>query len=110
MIQRGPLGAGRVFALAAALVLAACTTTPPAPHTPVGGPPLLPLSGAAPGRIDVRDLPGRPRLTVVVRDGDPAPALGLVVVTELGPGPTTALAAVVESRLRTAGLDPDMRV
>jgi hypothetical protein len=58
----------------------------------------------------VRTFPARPRLTLVAREGDPAPAVAFVFVTDLGPGPTTALAAVMESRLGSAGFDLDVRV
>ncbi len=66
-----------------------------------------PASG---GRIEVKDLAGRPRLTLVTREGDPVGAAVVTVVTDLGPVATTALAAVVEARLKAAGLEVDTRV
>jgi hypothetical protein len=69
--------------------------------------PSVSLPEGSPARIEVRDLAARPRLTLVSRDGDPAPAIVAMVVTDLGPAPTTLLAAVVESRLRAAGFAAD---
>ncbi|HVY46735.1 MAG TPA: hypothetical protein VHB21_12690, partial [Minicystis sp.] len=54
------------------------------------------------GHIDVEALPGKPRLTLVTREGDPVAAAVAAVVTDLGPVATTALAAVVEARVRAA--------
>ncbi|WP_438020724.1 hypothetical protein WMF18_17325 [Sorangium sp. So ce315] len=62
------------------------------------------------GRIEVRALEARPRLTLVSRDGDPAPALVASVATDLGSVATTALATVVEARLLAAGFDVDARI
>ncbi|MCC6555666.1 MAG: hypothetical protein IT372_22110, partial [Polyangiaceae bacterium] len=62
------------------------------------------------GQIEVRQLEARPRLTLVSRDGDPAPALVATVATDLGSAATAALASVVEARLRAAGFDADARV
>jgi hypothetical protein len=72
--------------------------------------PRVTVPGGHPARIEVRDLDARPRLTLVSRDGDPTPAIVAVVVTDLGPAPTTLLAAVVESRLRAAGFAVDTHV
>ena len=62
------------------------------------------------GRIEVRRLDARPRLTLVTRDGDPTPAIVAAVATDLGPVLTTALAATVEARLVAAGFAVDTRV
>jgi hypothetical protein len=62
------------------------------------------------GRIEVRDFPEKPRLTLVARDGDPAPALVVVVMTNAGPIVTTSLAALVEARFRAEGLSVELRV
>ena len=58
--------------------------------------------------------PDRPSLALVVREGDPVAAIAIAVFTESGPALSTALATIVESRLRTAGFalidtrpDPD---
>jgi hypothetical protein len=67
-------------------------------------------SQSAVGRIEVRTLDAKPRLTLVARDGDPTPALVATVATDLGPAATAALSAVVEARLRAAGIDVDTRV
>ena len=53
--------------------------------------------------IEVHALAERPRLTVVRREGDPAPAVAIAVATDLGPGPTAALSALVEARLVASG-------
>ena len=62
------------------------------------------------GRIEVRRIEARPRLTLVSRDGDPTPAIVAAVATDLGPTLTTALAATVEARLLAAGFTVDTRV
>ncbi len=92
------------------LALAACTTDALAPRAAAPGPPLGPLPEGNPGRIELRRLEARPRLTLVARDGDPAPAVAVVFVTDQGAALTAALAAVVESRVLRAGFDPDVRV
>ncbi len=61
------------------------------------------------GRIDVRRVDGRPRLTLVARDGDPAPALVVAVAIDAGPIASAALSALVEGRLRAAGFEVDAR-
>lgn len=64
------------------------------------------LAPSAPGsltRIDVRRLPGRPGLTLVVREGDPAPAAALAVAAGLGAKASVALATLLEVRLGRAG-------
>jgi hypothetical protein len=58
--------------------------------------------GAA-GGLDVRRVEGRPSVALVVRDGDPASAVGAVVLTSAGSYASSALAAVVEARLQKAG-------
>lgn len=105
--------------LAAALTLTlgalagACGGEPPQPRSPDALQPtqaLASLPQSALGRIEVRQLDGRPRLTLVSRDGDPAPAIAVTVAADLGPAAATALAAVVEARLRAAGFEVDARV
>jgi len=66
------------------------------------------------GQISVQRPADRPAFTSVVREGDPAGAVAVAVVTEAGAQPTTALAAILESRLKRAGFagaearpDPD---
>ena len=76
----------------------------------MAGPPLVAAAGNEPARIEVRHLEARPRLTRVTRDGDPAPAVAVVFVTDLGPGISTALAAIVEGRLHAAGFDAEVHV
>ncbi len=94
----------------AAVALAACSGEPLAPRATTLGPPTAALPEGSSGRIEVRRLDARPRLTLVARDGDPAPAVAVVFVTDVGPALTVALAAVVESRLAAAGFEPDVRV
>src|SRR4051794_37025203 len=96
---RGP--AQRLGALSLGIVLSACTQDARTTRTPEGA---RALEGAAvegnPARIELRRLDARPRLTLVTREGDPTPAIAVVVATDQGAGLTTALAAVLESRLR----------
>lgn len=96
--------------LALGAVLAGCGAGADVPLGGPGGPPLMALPEGNPARIEVRRWEARPRLTMVSRDGDPSPALAAVVVTRLGPALTTALGAVIESRMRTAGFEVDVRV
>lgn len=97
------------LALLLILVPAACTGAAeplgPASRGALGG-----AAGGGAGRIEVRRLDARPRLTLVSRDGDPSPAVAAVFVTDLGPALTTALAAVIEARLHAAGFDAEIRV
>ncbi|HEY4118303.1 MAG TPA: hypothetical protein VGM56_10620, partial [Byssovorax sp.] len=65
--------------------------------------------GRAGQRIDVRAFADRPRLAVVARDGDPLGAVVVTFVTGAPPATTTALAALVEARLRAVGVDVDTR-
>jgi hypothetical protein len=91
------------------LLLAACAE-PLATRLPAPGQQVPALPEGSPGRIEVRRLEAKPILTLVAREGDPAPAVAVVLATDLGPGLTAALAAVVESRLRAAGVEADVRV
>jgi hypothetical protein len=86
----------------AALLTAAATCSPAAPSTHPTGP-LTPGPGAAVARIDVRQLDDRPRLTIVRRSGDPAPALVVAIAGDGGPIANTALAALLEERLEALG-------
>jgi hypothetical protein len=110
--MRRPLGSARSSTLggtcAFALLLAACGAGPLGEGVAVqargGGP------EGNPARIEVRNLAARPRLTLVARDGDPEPAVAAVFATGLGPAATTALAAVMETRVRAAGFEVETRV
>ncbi|MBX3199738.1 MAG: hypothetical protein KF894_16500, partial [Labilithrix sp.] len=94
--------------LASALTLAACGPREPARSALGGDAALLP---------DVRTAPGRPPVVVVARQGDPAAAIA-VAVTTAGipwgdadgddPEAATALAGLVESRLRAKAIDADV--
>ena len=65
---------------------------------------------------DVRTADGRPPVVLVAREGDPATAIAFAVTTvDLGwdatgddPEPATALAGLVEARLRKHGLDAEV--
>jgi hypothetical protein len=88
--------------------LAGCPSPPRAPTAPVGA-----LAASQPGgvvRLDVRRIEARPGLTLLVRDGDPAPALVVAVATGLEPLATTALGSIVEHRLRAAGFPVEMQI
>ncbi|WP_437971634.1 hypothetical protein WMF04_21040 [Sorangium sp. So ce260] len=91
------------------VVLAACSGAAPGGPTAPGRALVSTPEGSV-GRIEVRNLEARPRLTLVSRDGDPAPALVASVATDLGSVATTALASVVEARLAAAGFDVDARI
>ena len=108
-----PVSAGRWAApagLAAVLSLIAACGGPAA--APPGSPrqALLSTPAGSVGQIEVRQIEARPRLTLVSRDGDPAPALVATIATDLGSAATVALASVVEGRLRAAGVDVDASV
>ncbi|WP_438036753.1 hypothetical protein [Sorangium sp. So ce204] len=91
------------------VLLAACQgAAPGGPSAP--GHALASTPEGSVGRIEVRHLDARPRLALVSRDGDPAPALVVSVATDLGSVATTALASVVEARLLAAGFDVDARI
>jgi hypothetical protein len=60
-------------------------------------------------QIDLRQLDARPRLTLIARDGDPAPALVVAVVAQTGATWNTALAALLEQRLSAAGHSVESR-
>ena len=91
------------LALAAAAGCGAPAGTPAARPSPVAAPPA------------VRNAPGRPPVVVLAREGDPAAAVALAVTTAgIGaetadgnddPEVATALAGLVEARLRGRGLD-----
>lgn len=101
-MRRGPL-----FAVTLGLLVSAC-----GPRTTANEPPhalLTPLGPDAAARVELRQLEARPRLALVAREGDPAPALVLAVATEAGPAATVALAALVEARLRAGGFAVESR-
>lgn len=95
----------------AALTLASCGTASLPASTGVA---LTPSPGAlspgGTGQIEVRRLDNRPKLALVNREGDPFPAAVAVVATGLGSASTTALAAIVERRLRAAGFEAEVHV
>mgnify|MGYP001043109970 CR=1 FL=1 len=98
------------MALARSLVLSlvvasGCGPRPPAKAPPVSGLSLLP---------DVRVAEGRPPVVLVSREGDPAAAIAVAVTTTgIGwddsatddPEPATALAGLLEDRLRAKNID-----
>ncbi|MBK8256890.1 MAG: hypothetical protein IPK82_29985 [Polyangiaceae bacterium] len=96
------------FAAGAALctLIAACSGTAlvePVTH-PLGG-----GQASAQSNLRVVAAPARPKLALLVREGDPAPALAAVFATGVSSAPTVALAAVVEARLGAAGFAVDAR-
>ena len=99
---------GRLAALAVPLALASCSgATGP---TKRGGPSVLTAAGGAPiAGIEVHALDERPRLTLVNRDGDPAPAIAVAFATDPGPATAAALSALVEARLASAGFETRVR-
>lgn len=56
------------------------------------------------GRISVHEEAGKPRVTTVIREGDPASAIAALVLTGGDSVQSVALSAVVQERLRTAGV------
>jgi hypothetical protein len=97
-----------IFACVFPFVAASCGalggTTPPETT-----PRVVDVEGTPNARIEVHALAQKPRLSVIVRDGDPAPALAVVFATGLNSPPTAALSAVVESRLVSAGFSARVR-
>lgn len=94
--------------VASGLALAACGPREPARSAHGGDAALLP---------DVRTAPGRPPVVLVTRQGDPAAAIAVAVTTAgIGwgdadgddPEAATALAGLVESRLRARAVDADV--
>lgn len=87
-----------------------------APST--GGQPLLPPPQGAfgpqaetpIGHIEIRKHPQKPTLALVTREGDPMPALSATFAVNTPQSVTAALSAVVEVRLKAAGLDVDTHV
>jgi len=105
------LTANRVALAAIGVVLGACVGGPPPGGAAApGSVQLAPAHEGPVGRIEVRRIDARPRLTLVSRDGDPTSAIVAAVATDLGPVLTTALAATVEARLTAAGFAVDTRV
>ncbi len=105
------LRANRLALAAIGTALAACggSATLGGAGAPAAGS-FVPAREGPVGRIEVRRLDARPRLTLVSREGDPTPAVVAAVATDLGPVLTTALAATVEARLVAAGFAVDTRV
>jgi hypothetical protein len=54
--------------------------------------------------VDLARAPERPVVAAVVRDGDPQPAVAAVLLTATNSYASTGLAALLEARLRAAGL------
>src|SRR5512132_1686176 len=103
--------ANRLALAAIGTALGACVggTAPAGAGSPAPGS-FVPAHAGPVGRIEVRRIDARPRLTLVSREWDPTPAVVAAVATDLGPVPTTALAAIVEARLVAAGFAVDTRV
>lgn len=103
---------GRVRVVAAWLgvlaLVCSCAASPTrVPQRPEDA--LTSLPAGSVGSIEVRVLENRPRVTLVARDGDPRPAVGISFVVSEGPVASTALVAVLESRLKSAGFDVQSR-
>ena len=97
-----------IAALAAPLALASCSGANASSTR--GGPSVLAAPGGAPiAGIEVHALDERPRLTLVNRDGDPAPAIAVAFATDPGPATAAALSALVEARLVAAGFETRVR-
>lgn len=92
-----------VVAVLLGLVACACERAQLLPG--VDGDPLRPPFVRGLPTIDLRRLEDRPRLARIVRSGDPAPALVLAVAAELGPAGNSAIAAVMEARLRRRSVE-----
>ena len=60
---------------------------------------------ATPARLKLRDAAHHPRLSLVARGGDPSPAIAIAVAHDYGSEASTALATLVETRVRAAGFD-----
>jgi hypothetical protein len=105
------LTANRAALAAMGVALGACVGGAPTggAAAPTAGQPASAHEGPV-GRIEVRRIEARPRLTLVSRDGDATSAIVAAVATDVGPVLTTALAAIVEARLLAAGFAVDTRV
>ncbi|MFO0591800.1 MAG: hypothetical protein U0441_29905 [Polyangiaceae bacterium] len=88
--------------------LAACSGVAPS-GTSTPPPAIVPEGAAGPSNLRLVLVKDRPRLTLLTREGDPAPAMVAVVATDLGSAQTVALSALVEARLVAAGLPVDTR-
>ena len=108
-LRANGIAIGAIGAIGAALVACGPGAAPGGSGAAIPGQLVRPREGSV-GRIEVRRIDARPRLTLVTRDGDPTPAIVAAVATDLGPVLTTALAAMVEARLIAAGFAVDTRV
>lgn len=86
-----------------ALAASACPgAPPPEPITPSA--PLSAKSRAGATFLDVRELPERPRLTLIGRQGDPRPAVVAAIAAGQSPELNAALAGLLAARLEAAGV------
>lgn len=98
-----------LLASVAALFVSSCGGTLGGTSATGTTPKVIGIDGVPNARIEVHALAQKPRLSVIVRDGDPAPALSVVFATGFGSAPTAALSAIVESRLSSAGFSVRVR-
>jgi hypothetical protein len=97
------LRSSTLFAALAALAVVIAACGPPAPAKDSKG------QAAAAGSMlpDVRSAPGRPPVVLVGREGDPATSVAIAVMTadDANPEVASALAGVVEARLRLKSIE-----
>jgi hypothetical protein len=88
----------------AALALAATACTPPAARLPPSPAAVATFGPESTGQIAVHTATDKPIVTTVVRHGDPLAAVAASVLTDGDGIASTALATLVEARLRDAGV------
>ena len=92
------LGAAAVLTTSGAL--SSCHVFGPARY---GAAPLPAPAPTVPARVELREVEHRPRISLVARMGDPSPAVAMAVANDLGSEASTALAAILQTRLATSG-------
>lgn len=88
------------------MAVCACPASPP-PEPIAPSAPLAAQSRAGATFLDVRELPARPPLTIIGREGDPRPGLVAAIATGQSPEMNAALAGLLAGRLEAAGVAVD---
>ncbi len=91
---------GAAAVLSASVASSGCHVFGPARH---GVAPLPAPAPTVPARVELRQVEHRPRITLVARLGDPSPAVAMAVAHDLGSEASTALAAILQTRLAKLG-------
>ena len=107
-VFRNVAGVARAVALLPLFACTAVTTSAP----PAGQSPLRSIAsdgGSASHGVELRVLPGKPRMAIVPREGDPMSAMVVAIAIDEGPVAAAGLAAILETRLRVAGFSVEAR-